>query len=68
MTGQVSVTNAQVAGPVSLTGNATGTTPIVLGDNTIGGGLSCTGNAPPPVNNAQPNAVSGPESGQCAGL
>jgi LmbE family N-acetylglucosaminyl deacetylase len=68
VTGQVSVTNAQIAGPVSLSGNATGTTPIVLGDNTIGGRLSCTGNAPPPVNNAQPNAVSGPESGQCAGL
>ena len=55
-------------GRSALSGNATGTTPIVLGDNTIGGGLSCTGNAPPPVNNAQPNAVSGPESGQCAGL
>jgi LmbE family N-acetylglucosaminyl deacetylase len=68
VTGQVSLTNAQVAGPVRLTGNNTDPTPIVLGDNTISGLLACTGNAPPPVNDAQPNAVSGPETGQCTGL
>jgi LmbE family N-acetylglucosaminyl deacetylase len=68
VTGQVQMTNAQVAGPVSVTGNRTGATPIVLGDNTISGPLSCSGNTPPPANDAQPNAVSGPEGGQCSGL
>lgn len=68
MTGQVSLTNATISGPVTLNGNNAGSTPIVLGDDTISGPLSCSGNTPPPANDAQPNAVSGPESGQCAGL
>lgn len=68
MTGQVSLTNATISGPVTVNGNNTGSTPIVLGDDTISGPLSCSGNTPPPANDAQSNAVSGPESGQCAGL
>ncbi|MGH3406980.1 MAG: NEW3 domain-containing protein, partial [Streptosporangiaceae bacterium] len=68
ITGQLALTNAQISGPVALSGNNTGPTPIVLGDDTVGGPLSCSANNPAPSNNDQPNAVSAPESGQCAGL
>ena len=48
--------------------NVTGPTPIVIAANTIIGPLRCAGNEPPPVNNAQPNDVTGPKSGQCRDL
>jgi 5'-nucleotidase len=64
----VSLINALISGPVTLRDNDTGSTPIVLGDDTISGPLSCSGNTPVPGNDAQPNAVNGPESGQCTGL
>jgi uncharacterized repeat protein (TIGR01451 family) len=34
--------------------------------NSIGGNLSCSGNAPPPTNDGHANSVSGNRSGQCA--
>jgi LmbE family N-acetylglucosaminyl deacetylase len=68
VTGQISLTNAQVTGAVTLSNNNTGSTPVVVGDNAISGALSCSGNTPAPANNAQPNAVNGPENGQCSGL
>jgi 5'-nucleotidase len=40
----------------------------LLSGNRINGGLSCTGNAVPPVDNGQPNKVNGSKSGQCARL
>lgn len=67
-TGRVLVDGTRVAGPVSLVGNRTGSTPIVVSGNQIAGPLSCTGNTPPPVNTGTPNTVSGPRSGQCATL
>ena len=36
--------------------------------NTIAGSLSCSGNAPAPGNDNQPNTVSGSEHNQCKGL
>ncbi|MFC0529522.1 glycosyl hydrolase 53 family protein [Phytohabitans kaempferiae] len=54
-----------ISGPVSVT-NTTGWN--VIAGNTIAGPLSCSGNTPPPVNNAAPNKTAGPRSGQCAGL
>lgn len=41
---------------------------IAISDNQIRGTLSCTGNAPPPVDDAFGNTVSGPLLGQCAAL
>ena len=37
-------------------------------DNSIEGALVCFGNSPLPHNDGQPNSVTGPEVGQCAGL
>jgi hexosaminidase len=54
-----------IKGPVALQNN-TGST--IISGNRISGPLSCTGNAPAPTNAGQPNSVSGPRSGQCAGL
>jgi hexosaminidase len=54
-----------VSGPVSLRNN-TGST--VVSGNRINGPLSCSGNTPAPTNAGRPNSVSGPKSGQCAGL
>ena len=64
----VSLIGNHVIGPVSVAGNTTGSTPIVISGNTIDGTLSCSRNEPPPVNNGSPNTVSGPTSGQCSGL
>jgi hypothetical protein len=36
--------------------------------NTIGGALLCSSNAPAPTNDGRPNAVAGARTGQCAGL
>lgn len=68
VTGQLSLRNAQIGGPVTLSGSNTGSTPIVLSNDTISGPLSCSGNTPAPENDAQPSAVTGPETGQCSGL
>jgi hypothetical protein len=36
--------------------------------STVNGSLSCTGNAPAPINLGAPNTVRGPTAGQCSGL
>jgi len=56
-----------VEGGASLTGNSAGTAISQVAANHIGGPLACSGNTPPTDDN-QPNTVSGPASGQCAGL
>jgi endo-1,4-beta-xylanase len=58
----------RVLGLVTLTGNVTGDTPIVVSDNTILGLLSCSGNQPAPVNSGAPNTVYGVKLGQCRTL
>ena len=67
-TTQVALIGNHITGPVSVDRNVTGPTPIVVAANTIIGPLGCAGNEPPPVNNAQPNNVTGPKSGQCRDL
>jgi hypothetical protein len=64
----LSLVGNHITGPVSIRDNLTGATPIVVSANTIVGPFACTGNAPPPVNNGNPNTVTGPASGQCANL
>ncbi|GAA4585672.1 hypothetical protein GCM10023194_29040 [Planotetraspora phitsanulokensis] len=64
-TGQVTIDGSTVGGPLVLQNNTA--TTIVAG-NHIGGPLSCAGNSPAPSNGGRPNTVSGPKSGQCAGL
>ncbi|WP_328324582.1 family 20 glycosylhydrolase [Kribbella sp. NBC_00382] len=64
-TGQVTVDSATIAGPLVLRNN---TGPTIVSGNHISGPLSCTGNSPAPTNAGRPNSVSGPKSGQCAGL
>ena len=62
--GSVSLTSNQggltlganlVSGSVTVSYNTVGT-PVVKA-NTVGGTLSCTGNAPPPTNAGQPNTA-----------
>ncbi|BCL17373.1 S8 family serine peptidase [Micromonospora sagamiensis] len=67
-TGRVAISGTRVTGPVSLVDNRTGDTPIVVSGNRIEGPLRCVGNEPAPVNDGVANTVSGPRSGQCAGL
>jgi hypothetical protein len=67
-TGLVSLIGNLVDGSLSMTGNNTGSMPILLSGNTIIGMLSCTGNQPPPTNGGVPNTVTGVSSGQCQGL
>jgi subtilisin family serine protease len=67
-TGSLVLTGNHVTGPVWLDNNHTGDTPIVVAGNVIVGTLSCAGNQPPPVNNGEPNEVTGVKSGQCADL
>ena len=64
-------------GGLDLVGNRM-TVGVIVNDNTngtatvagnaIGGGLSCTGNNPPPTNVGNANAVTRTRSGQCATL
>jgi YVTN family beta-propeller protein len=58
-----------IHGAVSVTRNkdAPGTLADVA-DNYIAGSLSCSGNAPAPVDDAKPNVIRGPAWGQCAAL
>ena len=67
-TGVVTLDGNTVWGPVVLDRNSTGGTPIVVAENSITGPLRCTGNTPPPTDDDRPNEVSGPRTGQCAGL
>jgi hexosaminidase len=48
-----------------LTGN---TTAVVVAGNTIGGGLSCSGNDPAPTDAGRPNIAHGSASGQCSAM
>ncbi|SDS51588.1 hypothetical protein [Jiangella sp. DSM 45060] len=66
-TGTLTLTGNRLTGPVALTGNTT-TAPPVVGGNTVVGPLACTGNDPAPVDGGDPNDVTGPRTGQCAGL
>ncbi|GAA4430676.1 hypothetical protein GCM10023169_34380 [Georgenia halophila] len=61
----VTVRDTTVTGPVSVT-DSTG--PVLLAGNEIDGPLVCHGNAEPPADGGEPNRVSGPARGQCAGL
>ncbi|MER5637938.1 Ig-like domain repeat protein [Kitasatospora sp. NPDC002227] len=62
-----------ITGSVQVNGT-TGTGPFPGDDraeienNTIGGGLSCSANTPPPTNGGNPNTVHGPRAGQCSTL
>lgn len=67
-TQRVAIAGSQISGPVTVSGNATGTVPIVIAGNRIVGLLACTGNQPAPVNGGHTNDVTGPRSGQCAML
>jgi hypothetical protein len=65
---RVALSSSRLAGPVRLTGTATGATPVVVTDNDVIGVLACSGNDPAPVNDGRPNSVTGPATGQCARL
>ncbi|MEV0610950.1 S8 family serine peptidase [Polymorphospora rubra] len=67
-TGQVLISGNLVTGPVNVVNSRTGTIPTVVSGNRIKGPLSCAANEPSPVNNGQPNTVSGPRTGQCGGM
>lgn len=67
-TERLTVTGNQVTGPVRLSGNSTGSEPIVIADNTIAGVLTCDGNTPAPDDAGLPNTVTGPVQGQCREL
>jgi hypothetical protein len=66
------VDNTVVGNNVLVSNNTTtGTAPNdLIAKNTIGGNLTCVGNAPPPTDFGPPNAniVTGHKVGQCAGL
>lgn len=68
-TGGIGVGDNIVSGPVIVSGNKAptgGATQIEA--NHISGSLLCTTNAPPPVNDGEPNIVTGTRYGQCSGL
>ena len=57
--------------PTSITNNnssADDSPDVEVSDNTITGPLTCTGNTASVTNEGSSNTVTGPESGQCAGL
>ena len=55
-----------IAGAVTASQNVFNSGPVIS-NNHIGGMLTCSGNTPAPVNNGQPNTVSGDRVGQtCA--
>ena len=67
------VTPPKIGGNVTISGNS-GTGPLLPDDatpeveaNKIGGHLDCSGNSGV-TNDAQPNTVGSPPTGQCAGL
>ncbi|MGW3607160.1 M14 family zinc carboxypeptidase [Micromonospora sp. NPDC005161] len=67
-TDAISIIDVTIAGPVSLSGNTTGTDAPLLAGNTIRGPLSCTANSPAPTNLGVTNTVHGPRTTQCAAL
>ncbi|HEU5470548.1 MAG TPA: M64 family metallopeptidase [Actinophytocola sp.] len=67
-TADLTVVGGAVHGPVSLSGNRTGTRAPVLAGVVIHGPLYCAGNTPGPENLQAPNTVRGPVIGQCAQL
>jgi endo-1,4-beta-xylanase len=67
-TERLEVSGNLVLGLVTLTGNQTGDTPIVVSGNTIAGALACSGNEPPPVDGGVPSSVIGVKLGQCRTL
>ncbi|MGH3683044.1 MAG: CARDB domain-containing protein [Natronosporangium sp.] len=67
-TGGLALSGNRLTGPVSLHDNTTGGFAIVVAGNRIVGLLSCTGNAPAPVNQGTPNQVIGRKTGQCTDL
>jgi hypothetical protein len=67
-TGVLTLRGNQFSGAISLSGNNTGATAILVSGNRIAGALACNGNQPPPVNGGAPNTVTGAVSGQCRGL
>lgn len=66
-TDDVVLTGSTVTGPVQLTDSSTALAPLI-GGNTFGGPLACSGNDPAPVDSGLGNEVRGPSSGQCAAL
>jgi hypothetical protein len=67
-TGSVAAVDSAFRGGVTLAGNATGDVAPVLDGNTINGELSCSDNAPAPIDLGSGNSVRGAASGQCADL
>ena len=67
-TRRVAIAGSEIVGPVSVTGNNTGSVPIVISGNTITGPLACSDNQPPPTHGGLHNDVTGPKSGQCTTL
>jgi hypothetical protein len=68
-TGELSLQDSTIGGPVSLVGNAGGPDrPALVAGNRIRGPLSCVLNVPPPVNAGLPNTVDGPRTAQCQAL
>jgi hypothetical protein len=68
-TGELSLENSTVGGPVSLVNNAgpEDTPPLVAADR-IGGPLSCVANDPAPVNDGLTNTADGGKVAQCQAL
>jgi hypothetical protein len=67
--GGVTLTRASVNGLVNLnTNTAPAAGSVTVSGNTIDGSLSCTANAPAPVDGGVVNIVSGTAGGQCAAL
>jgi hypothetical protein len=60
------VSGNQVSGNVDVSGNSP--FGITVAGNTIGGNLRCSNNKPAPVDDNNPNTVSGHKLDQCAGL
>jgi hypothetical protein len=65
--GHVVVDRAEVAGPVSITGNGAALATVLAG-LTVHGPLSCAENAVAPTDSGVANTVDGPSTGQCAAL
>ena len=68
-TGELSLENSTVGGPVSLVTNAgPADTPPLLAADRIHGPLSCVANNPAPVNDGLINAADGGKVAQCQAL
>jgi hypothetical protein len=67
-TGSVAVVDTAVSESLVLTNNATGDVEPIVADSTVNGSLSCSGNAPPPINLGAANTVGGGATGQCSSL